>query len=167
MEEVRGMKKILPVILILVVLGGGVYFFLIRGKGQSGVGNLAKSEIYEGTLKMAVEKGIPLKCAWRKDDGNFGTTWVKGKNIYGELTAEGKEGYMIMKDNCIWSWAKGESVGAKICFEEIDYDQMSSGTGSTTGTSTASVPDQQFNCVPSVITESKFEPPSEVNFSSF
>jgi hypothetical protein len=159
------MKKFLPIIVIIAVVvlaGGAAWMFL--GKGKGGVtlpGGIKKEagqtgEAFTGKLKDAIAKGIPMKCSYTQG-GNSGTSYIKGSKVYGEITGQGKQGYVIMVDKCMWSWNKGETQGIKMCFEENVWD--------TEDTETGSAPTEaEYNCSPTIISDSQFNPPGNVKF---
>src|SRR4030042_3197680 len=163
------MKKSLPIIIILVVIVAGLvgWKFLGKGKTTSTKGGTeqaqeAKGESFTGKIKDAFTRNIPLKCTYKKDDQNFATAYIKNKKYYAELMTAGKSGYLILIDNCLWSWSKDETQGVKMCFEpeegediwtDMEKEQQSS--------------DMDYNCSPSVINDAVFTPPSNVNFTDF
>lgn len=159
------MKKNLPVIIVLVVLVlAGGYFLLGRTKTAVTLpGEIKKmegesSESFTGKLKDAVMKGVPLKCEYKNAD-TVSSGFVKGKKYYGEMTsAQGQNGYVIMVDNCMWAWNKGENKGIKTCFEETedgkDIWEME-GPATVEG---------QYSCKPAVFADTVFTPPPDVNF---
>lgn len=164
------MKKALPIIIAvvaIVIVGFLAWNFL--GKGEVSVpvpGAEIKKEAGEageefvGKIKDVVTKGVPMKCTYAQD-GTSGTSYVKGKKMYGEVTAEGKQAYVIIKDNCMWSWSEGETQGFKTCFEE-DFWEMSEEYAQE---GKASVPTEaEYRCAPAVFPDSKFNPPASVNF---
>jgi hypothetical protein len=166
---VSRLKKFLPIILIVAVIGIGAYFYF-GNKGTSLPGGSTTSDIFKGTLETAVQKGVPLKCEFKSDDNNYGTYWVKGESSYGEIISEGKTGYVIIKDNCMWSWTQGEAQGVKTCFEEFDYSSVEApdyGDLDTPVATDVSEPEGDYSCSPAVISDSKFEAPSDINFMSF
>lgn len=163
------MKKILPIIIILVVIVAALVGWLFLGKGKKNVnqgGNQQTSqeqtqgESFSGKIKDAFMKNIPLKCTYKMDDNNFGVGWIKSKRYYGEITASGKQGFVILVDNCLWTWDKEKAEGVKMCFDveegENIWDEMES-------------QDNQFNdnydCVPSVVNDAVFTPPSNIKFT--
>lgn len=117
-----------------------------------------KEESYGGTLKKMWALGIPLKCTVKKDDFSS-TGYIKGKNYYAEISQGGREGYLIMKDNCMWTWNKNEPQGFKMCSEpkEGEEDSWMDMKG-------APPSDVEYHCSPAVITDAKFNPPSDVKF---
>lgn len=158
------MKKLLPVVLVVAVVAVGAYFFLGKGK-TPGLTIPGKEEVFEGSLAVAVQKGVPLKCEWNQDNANYGTTWVKGQNVYAEVTTGGKMGYMVAKDNCAWTWDSSKK-GVKVCSEEVNYDELTNTTPVTNETaegSAGSMP--SYKCSPAVIQDSRFEVPSDVSIT--
>lgn len=159
------MKKILPiVIVVLVVLGIGGWWFL--GRKDAGVtsipGGIKKeageeSKAFTGKLKQAIALGVPMKCTYTQGDFT-GTGFVKGRKYYGEVSSQGRKGYVIMKDNCMWSWTEEQNQGVKMCFEDDIFEEFEQeGQGQ--------VPiEAEYRCLPSVFSESKFNPPANINF---
>ncbi len=98
-----------------------------------------------------------MKCTW--STGDFSATgYIKGGKYYTEVMQQGKPGFMIMKDNCMWTWAKEEKQGVKMCFDPTEAEDMweYEGGGSPT--------DVNLKCVPTVVSDSKFVLPSDVKF---
>jgi len=164
------MKKSLPIIIILVVIVAALvgWKFLGKGKTTSTKGGTeqvqeeAKGESFTGKIKDAFMRNIPLKCSYKMDDNNSGVGWLKNQKYYGEITANGKVGYIILVDNCLWSWSKDEAQGIKMCFEpkegediwtDMEKEQQSA--------------DYDYNCVPSVVNDAVFTPPSNIKFTDF
>ncbi len=149
--------NIIKIVVIIAIVGVGAYLLLSGGKVNfTGNGfNISKtSETYTGTIKAAVEKGIPLKCTAPKDETTgieVVAGYIKGKNYYGEIIQKGEPGYIIMTGNCMYSWKKGASQGAKMCFSGDIWEQQ--------GSSNAN-----YSCKGAVIPDSMFTPPSDVTF---
>lgn len=161
------MKKLLPIIIVLALIGG-IYYFFTRG-GQTG--NLSSTtEMFQGSLEMAVSRGVPLKCEW-EDEGMKATTYVKGETIYTETQTEGTTQYAIVKDNCTWSWSSAGEQAVKFCSEDIDYSEYEpevevddSDVGEDEVVETEA---PQYNCVPTAVSDSMFEPPTDIDFVSY
>lgn len=155
------MKKILPIIVVLLLIGGGAYFIFGRNQGQSVGDKIAEttSDAFSGSLKMAVEKGLPMKCTYEVE-GNEYEGIVKGRAWRGKMkSADGQVGEVIIKDNCMWSWSETESKvqGIKMCYDEISAEtSLWSGVYEDNGIS--------YRCLPTVVTDADFNPPAEVEF---
>jgi len=126
----------------------------------------APKESFAGTLKEVISLGGAMECTYKKDDAFFGKTWVKGKKVYSEFTQEGKKGYMIMKDNCMWTWDTQQPQGLKMCFDPSEFEEMTGGESST-GQQTGPPPDMNYNCIPAVIGDNRFNPPADISFMDF
>jgi len=160
------MKKSLPIIIILVIIVAGLIGWRFLGKGKITPGGneqaqqQTQGESFTGKIKDAFMKNIPLKCTYKVDDNNFGVGWLKNKKYYGEITANGKLGYIILVDNCLWSWSKDETKGVKMCFEPKEGEDIWADFEKEQKTG-----EVNYNCAPSVVNDSVFTPPSDVNFT--
>lgn len=145
------LKKILPIAIIVAVVGGGAYFFLIKKGG----GVASKLQSFT-SLKAAVELGVPMKCSYKVEGAEY-EGYIKGKQWRGKMkSADGKFGEVILKDNCMWSWTSEDAQGLTMCFEPEEgeddvWDQQD-------------MTDVEYNCVPTAITDAKFDPPSNIKF---
>lgn len=165
------MKKLLPIIVVLVIIAGGAYFYFNRSGGQTGE-LPATSDVFQGSLEMAVSRGIPVKCEW-EDEGVKATTYIKGENIYSETLVEGATQYAIMKDNCTWTWDSTGEQALKFCSDETDYSDFdpAADMGEEVIDVEPNAPVEttapEYNCVPTTVSDSMFEPPADVEFMSF
>jgi hypothetical protein len=121
---------------------------------------------FSGTLKAAVALGVPMKCTY-KTVNNEGTSYISGKQFYSETTVNKKDVRMIVKDNCMWSWTNGEKQGIKACFETTGDNIWEGDTAKAPASNDTQIPAKaQFDCNPSIVDANKFNPPSEVTFTS-
>jgi len=177
------MKKALPIILVVLVVGGvGAYLFMNQSgqemmpmtpsqqQGQQEEKDMdtdqeAEKENYTGNLKKMVDLGIPLKCTFNQGDEYSGTTWVKGKKFYSEISADNQVSKIIFKDDCMWTWSDAQDQGVKMCFEPEEATDIFSGEAEAGETNLPT--DANFNCNPAVFTDAKFNVPSGVEFMDF
>lgn len=113
---------------------------------------------FSGTMKAAMELGVPMKCSWNYDN-NSGESIVRGNNVYTKVAVDGNSSEIITKDKCMWAWSdqmKGQ--GVKMCSEE---DMTDNDTYEDYGGAPA---DMNYKCVPTVVTAATFTPPADVNF---
>ncbi|MFA6981557.1 MAG: hypothetical protein WC243_00845 [Patescibacteria group bacterium] len=163
-----GKSKIIPIVVILAIAGIGIYLLKSGGKVETtGDGiSITKTttkttteESFTGSLKAAVQKGVPMKCTMAKNAATGVEVlngYFHGEKYYGEVVTNGKAGYIIMRDNCMWSWEKETKLGAKMCFEENVWDQQGAETaGNTVG---------NYNCKVATFSDSIFTVPSDVQF---
>ncbi len=169
------MKKILPIILALAVLASAGYFLMNRQPETGPVPTQreaapGEAEVTEQTLTGRLQEmltlGQSLKCTWRRDDQNFGTTYIKGKKVYSDTTANGQRAQVIVVDNCSYFWEEGSPQGMKMCFEPEAAEE----TGETLDTEAyeelfAQTPDVSYECVKTIISEALFNPPASVEFT--
>jgi len=125
-----------------------------------------KEESYSGNLEKMMGLGIPLKCTWKMNENYYGTSWVKGKNSYGEIVQEGRTAKVINKDNCMWAWEEGNPQGTKMCME-ISQEEMKEQVEESKAMMKQQgfqTPDVDYKCLPAIVSDSKFNPPGNVNF---
>lgn len=145
-------KKILAILTISLFLTGctkkipGTTIEKKAGESQ---------ESFTGKMKAAVALGVPFKCTY-KNDGVESTGYIKDKKYYTEMkTPDGNNTHIIMKDNCMWTWATGVDQGTKMCFEEDIWDMESQ----------ESSPDNtEYSCTSTIINDSQFDLPPNINF---
>ena len=156
------MGKVIIIAVIVAIIGVGAYIFLSGGKTKISENGIqinnpitnTTSDIFIGTIKMAIEKGIPIKCTTPKDETTgieVTAGYFKGQKYYGEVIMKGKQGYIIMVGNCMWSWEKDSKQGAKTCFTGNIWDLQ----GESKST---------YTCRPAIFSDSLFTPPSDVQF---
>jgi len=170
--NLSGMKKALPVIIILVIIVAALvgWKFLGKGKKTTTQGGTQQTqttpsqttgESFTGKIKDAFMRGIPLKCTYKKDDQNFSTGYLKNKKYYAEVMAAGKMGYIILVDNCMWAWNKDKADGVKMCFAQQQGEDMWSSFEANQKSA-----DFDYNCSPAIVNDSIFTPPSNVKFAN-
>lgn len=164
------MNKVLPIIVIVVIVGAviGSQTFLKRGEqveapGGAQVGQEApvqEEKGFTGKLKDALLLGQSMECTWTKEGKDFATAFIKDKKVYSEAIYEDKKMYSIVRDNCVYTWGEGQTQGFKMCFEPTEAeDNWMDMEG-------APPADIDYHCRPTMLTDAKFEPPTNVNFTS-
>ena len=152
-------NKSLIIVVIVAIVGVGAYLLLTGGMvNLTGNGvSISKSitmGTYTGSIKGAVEKGIPLKCTTPKDEKTgieVVAGYIKGQKYYAEVMQKGKSGYIIMVGNCMYNWEKDNKRGVKMCFSSNIWEQQSSSNAN-------------YTCKTAVFSDSLFTPPSDVQF---
>jgi hypothetical protein len=164
------MKKLLPVILILAVVGIGALLFIGRSRGttttpsdsETDTAESPKSDTFVGSLKEAVARGVGMKCTYQVE-GNDYEGYIKGKNYRGKIkAAEGDVGEVIIKDDCMWTWAEDENEGIKTCFEDAEIETEEADIWEQPQGAVS--PDIEYRCVPYAVSEAQFTPPQDVEF---
>ncbi len=155
--------KQLLIIILVIVVAGGAWYFLKRGSG-TGVGSLtqkvSESKPFSGSLKAAVALGVPMKCTYEANGVEY-TGLLKGRQYKGTvLMQDGKEGTVIMKDNCMYTWSDVDNQGIKTCYEEDEVDMWEQSEGSGPEGSESI----NYTCRPAAVTDAEFNLPSGVTF---
>jgi hypothetical protein len=158
------MKKVLPIVLVVIVVGIVGFFLMNRGGEGMSIdktpAGLNEGETFTGSLIDAVKLGVAMKCTYEVE-GNEYEGYVKGTNYRGKMTTvEGKVMEVIVKDNCMWSWSEEENQGIKTCFEETEMETEEGGIWEQSGASV----DINYRCVPTAVTDAQFTPPANIEF---
>jgi len=142
-------------------------------KGQP-TGEVPK-ESFTDAIKENISLGKAIKCTWKKDNENHGESYIKGKQIYGEVMVLGKKDYTIMKDNCFWDWTEDQSQGIKTCYEDQEESDQQDFTNEQEDIfDILGIPlddpadaDVDYNCISAVIGDDRFNPPADIDFMHF
>ena len=156
--------------LLLIILSGA---FILGGcitKNPSSSDDTSSSgegDLFSGTLQAAAALGVPMKCTYKDALGNEMESFIKGNNYYAEMVSEGKEGFVIMKDKCMWAWDTDSAEGVTMCYEEgslfdpeteQDFEPEENSPFDTVD------PDMEYQCRPGTVDSDKFTPPEDVTF---
>ena len=166
------MKKILPVIVILVIIAAALagWFLMVRNKktanqennqnNQQMTQNETEGDSFTGKIKDAFMKGLPMKCTYKMDDQNYSTGYLKNKKYYAEVVVRGKMSYLVLIDNCMWTWNKEDKAnGVKMCFAQQENEDMWSSFEQN-----QEAADYNYNCSPAIINDAIFNLPADVKF---
>lgn len=163
------MNKIIGIVLAIVLIAGGVWYFT---QGQSETKNDTSSTQTESevkaentSLKALMAAGNDTKCTYRASEegsDSSGTIYVsknKGRGDF-EVTEEGKvnKGHMIFDNSTSYIWMDGETTGIKIVHDQSDTTDDSTTTGVD--------PDKNYDyeCGSWKADDSFFVPPSDIIF---
>jgi len=105
------MKKIVPVLLILLLLGVGGYFLMnSRGsvpKNNIGTSNKNSDSNVFTSIEDALSKSMSLKCVYKDEKGVETTTYIKGGSVrVSMVSTDDKEqpNSIVMKDKKMYMW---------------------------------------------------------------
>ena len=145
----------------------GLAAFLLTGCGTKKAAvktEDTQNKEFSGTLQQAMKLGMPVKCEWKQNE-DTGTSYVKGTNVYMEMTTQGKTGYVIWKDGCTWTWGQEQPQGTKICLDTTK-PQESAGPQNTADFKAQGVnANVEYKCNPTLISDDKFNPPANIQFT--
>ena len=154
------MRKFLPIVIILLIVGVGASLFLAQGgnflKG-TGINVPKTNEAISGSLKLMIEKGVPMKCSYKIDENTSGTGYIKGRKYAGDVTVNGVTSKILLIENCMYTWneAAKEALGSKICFEPTEGKSVWDMEGETQA---------NYTCTPAIFSDSVFNIPADIKF---
>ena len=164
------MKKILPVLAILLLLGIGGYFF-INSKAT-----LPKAPVNTGTSNLfdsiqdALSKSLSLKCVYKDEQGVQTTTYIKGGAVRVNMEViEDKEqpNSIILKDKKMYMWNEISKTGFTYTITE---PKVTPGTDKSptvdnkNASVLAGIEKYKNSCKTEVVADSFFVPPTDVKF---
>ena len=156
------MKKFLPVVLVVIVIGVAAFFLMNKGSNVTDVNETStesEEETFSGSLMDAVKLGVAMKCTYEVEGSEY-VGYVKGNNYRGKMTTEGRTTEVIVKDNCMWSWSSDNAEGMKTCIEETEVESEEGTIWEQAGASN----DVNYRCVPAAVTDAEFTPPTDIQF---
>src|SRR3989339_976071 len=156
------MKKILPVLVVLFLLGIGGYFFM-SSKGAK------TSNVFE-SIQDALSKSLSLKCVYKDEKGVQTTTYIKGGAV--RVNMEGikdneQPGSIILKDKKMYMWNEVSKTGFTYTIPEpvVPPGTDKSPTVDNKDASVlAEIEKYKDSCKTEVIADSFFVPPADVKF---
>lgn len=168
------MKKVLPVIFVLALLGIGGYYFVAGKKtapadqaGQTGSGQPENNGVI-GSIKEAMAGMQPIECTYNDEQGNQVTAMVKGENIKvsGYAAGEtGAKGNALIKGNTMYIWEEGAKEGMMMSFDREAAEKAE--TGNKKEETIEDLEKYKDSCRRGSFSDSVFEVPTEVKFTDF
>ena len=156
------MKKILPVLVVLFLLGIGGYFFM-SSKGAK------TSNVFE-SIQDALSKSLSLKCVYKDEKGVQTTTYIKGGAV--RVNMEGikdneQPGSIILKDKKMYMWNEVSKTGFTYTITEPvvtpGTDKLPT-VDNKDASVLAEIEKYKDSCKTEVIADSFFVPPADVKF---
>jgi len=174
------MKKLLPVLLILIFLGGGYFYLSFRGitpKAPLGLsGNQTGGNVFT-SIKDALSKSLSLKCVYKNEEGVETTTYIKGGAVRVMMTsaAAGDEqpDNIIMKDKMMYMWNNTTKTGFSLKLEEpkdltpfptVKQDGNAVKKEDQQESVLAEIEKYKDACKAEVVSDSMFSVPTDVKF---
>jgi len=124
----------------------------------------SEEQSFSGKLKDALGLGQAMKCTWKKDDQNFATAYLKGRNVYTEATMDGEKGYSLVKANCLYFWQEGKTEGVQLCSEPSPEEDSSE--DSLPEEFSTQTPDVDYRCERTDVPDSRFDLPAGITFTN-
>ena len=174
------MKKLLPVLLILIFFGGGYFYLSFRGitpKAPLGLsGNQTGGNVFT-SIKDALSKSLSLKCVYKNEEGVETTTYIKGGAVRVMMTsaAAGDEqpDNIIMKDKMMYMWNNTTKTGFSLKLEEpkdltpfptVKQDGNAVKKEDQQESVLAEIEKYKDACKAEVVSDSMFSVPTDVKF---
>lgn len=171
------MRKIVPVIIIVLALVAG-YFFYTKSKGGV-VSEVGKVSSGVKTLGELISSGVPQKCSVSETDESGskteGTTYVASGKVRADFTSttSGKAtvSHMISDGKTSYIWSDDSKDGIKTTIQpgaspsSVPTTETTSQTSSSTGTDLSQK--GNYNCSAWLPDSSVFSPPGDIKFSDF
>lgn len=165
------MKKVLPIILILALLGGAGYFLM--GK-KTAPANQAESiplpqEKTGGvinSIKDAMMGMQPIECVYADEEGNQIMARVKGENmrVSGYAASEtGAKGNALIKGNTMYIWEEGAASGMMLTY---DKEAAAGQEGNKKDEMVQNLDKYKDSCKSGGFSDSVFEVPGDVKFTT-
>ena len=163
----KGIPKIAIIIVAIVIVVIGAGFFLMNNPMvQKGL-DVGSGGAFS-TIKDALSKSVSLECEYPDPQGTTTKVWIKNGAIRSDMngTADQGAGSMIMKDKKMYIWNNKEGI-----VMELD-DKKTSGDTSLDSKDTneaeeliKDLEEYKDKCKPTVVSDSLFTPPSDVEFN--
>ena len=172
------MKKLIPVIVIvLLLLGVGFFVFSNKTKtSQPGVVSQNQQSGGKGniitSIRDAMMKSMSLKCEYPDEKGNTVTTYVKGENvrIMGFASEQNAgQGHILMRDKKMYMWDEKSKQGTMIDLN-IEVTPGAPETSEQVDQKEETIEElEKYKdyCKTEVVADSLFALPSDVEFIDF
>lgn len=173
-------KKIIPVILIIALLGGTGYYLNKKKTNSVITGDqTTKQSMSEASeFAKAIESGKPTFCTMTKDSDSM-SYHIKGKMMAADITTmvEGKTvvSHMINDAGYLYMWQDGTKQGTKMAIPTDEEIKSMSDKAKSYQNTTPNLADESdydsykdqgytINCKPDNASTDFFTPPSDITF---
>jgi len=119
-----------------------------------------KSGFFE-SIKDAMAKSLSLQCDYSVNEIKS-TVYIKGKSLRSETDTQGKKIYVIIKEDKLWSWNDKEKNGLIIDLSERQIEAQSGQKNEEE--IIKEVEEHKQNCRQTIISDSLFNPPTNIEF---
>lgn len=169
-------KQATPIIVAIVailLIAAGAFFVLNKKSTAPKQSNTASQEqksqesgSIKNSIKSLLSQGKSVTCTVKypsAEQATEGTLYVSGKQMRGDFktTVNGKEmdSHMITDQTYSYSWSSATPQGAKMKIDQVEAPNASPVSGQVDTNS-----EVDMKCSPWGVDNSKFTPPSNINF---
>lgn len=171
------MKKILPVLVILILLGVGGYFYMSsRGttpKTPFGAASNSTGGNVFTSIKDALSKSMSLKCVYKDEKGVQTTTYIKGGAV--RVMMEGvkekeQPNNIVLKDKKMYMWDEVSKTGFTFTMTEPKISpvkvtgKIPEAPANKDASLLAEIEKYKDSCKAEIIADSFFTPPADIKF---
>jgi hypothetical protein len=167
------MKKIVPVLVILFLLGASGYVYM-NSKGVvpktpfETATNTGSTNVFS-SIKDALSKSLSLKCVYKDEQGIQTTTYIKGGAV--RVAMEGikekdQPNSIILKDKKMYMWNEISKTGFTFIITEpkVTPGKLSETAANKDESVLAGIEKYKNSCKTTVIADSFFTVPIDVKF---
>ncbi len=156
-----------PIVIVLIVVGVivvavGGFFMMNKDK----MGSMMSGSNAVTSIKDALTKSVSLECEYVDAQNVKSKYYIKNGAIRADMESSDPEqtGSMIMKDRKIYSWKGKEGFMMEIPESKDEGDSMNSKESNEADNLIKDLEEYKDKCKPSVVSDSLFTPPAEVEF---
>lgn len=182
---IKCMKKLIPVLLILVLIGIGGYFYLnSKNFSPKTIMNQAEKTAQSGnvftSIKDALSKSISLTCSYKDEQGKPTTVYIKAGSVrstFDNATDKTQPNNVILTGGKMYLWNDSTKAGfmytMKAPAQTSPFPTTAKITASPTEEASSADKSQSFlaaiekfknACKPGAVDASLFVPPTDVKF---
>lgn len=160
------MKKIVPVLVILLLLGVGSYFYM--GSKGTTPSNSTGGNVFT-SIKDALSKSLSLKCVYKDEQGVQTTTYIKSGAVRVSMegvTEKDQPNSIILKGKKMYMWNEVSKTGFIFAMAEpvVTPGQEAQVKKSQDAEVLAGIEKYKDSCKTEVISDSFFSVPTDVKF---
>lgn len=166
------MKKIVPILVILLTLGVGGYFYMnSKGavkKAPLGTANNTGSNVFT-SIKDALSQSLSLKCVYKDEQGVQTTTYIKGGAV--RVVTEGvkekdQPNNIILKDKKMYMWNDISKTGFTFVMTEpkVTPGKLPEANANKDESLLSGIDKYKDSCKAAVVPDSLFAIPTDVKF---
>ena len=126
-------------------------------------GQTGGDDLFSGSLQAAMELGVPMRCTYEVDGMEYEGI-VMGKKYAGKVKQQNRIQNVVMADNFMYTWEDGKTQGLKIAFNPEDFKADAEDLKNAPEAEQVALPDVNYKCLPSLVTNADFTPPQSVTF---
>lgn len=160
------MKKLLPIIIVVVLVVAGVGGFLVMGKGGKSSSPLSSATGTFSSIKDALSRSMTLECEYSDETGRKVKSYIKNGAVRADVVSSNVEesGSTIMKDKKMYFWNAQGGFTMTLPDDQGTAEGQEESKNSQGKELLEDLERYKNQCKTSVVSDSLFTPPSDVKF---